>query len=220
MPLTMVNSVTIRPGHLRTRASEKDEPWRWTAHQPLFGDTRTLHFAYDAPDFASLAAFGTVEELWKRVLGPTRGAEAFDRANEAIEAADHTISTDRPDLSYPPDTTERTAFPLAVVTTVRVRPGHADACEELIRKLAEAIPKVGDAARLIAYQSLIGDLHTYWSVRPLRSLEDLDAHRPPPMLLDQAFGAGEGGLVWRAGNEAIVEGRRQIMAYREELSNP
>jgi hypothetical protein len=56
--------------------------------------------------------------------------------------------------------------------------------------------------------------------RPLRSLEELDAQLPAPELLERAFGPGEGGLIWRSGNEAIVEARREIMAYREDLSNP
>lgn len=230
MALTMVNSVTVRSAltrqfedHVRLlaeHASEKGEAWKWTGHQVLFGDTRTLHFAYEAPDFAALSQLGTVEDLWKRAAGPVRGAELFDRTNECIEAAEHTISIDRPDLSYLPDEQDRTAHPFAVVTTARVRPGHSEACEELIRKLAEAIPKVDDPTRLIAYQSMIGDMHLYWTVRPLRGLEALDDATPPADLLTRAFGPGEGGLLWRTGNEAIQEARREIVAYREDLSNP
>jgi hypothetical protein len=229
MPLSMVNSVTLRPAFMRqfeecvtqlaAKSLDKDEPWTWTAHQPLFGNVLTLHFAYNAPDFTALAKLGTVEDLWKRVLGPKRGPELFDRCNECVEAMEHTISIDRPDLSYPPEEIDPAGYPFAVVTAVRVRPGQSDACEELIRKIAEAIPKIDDPARLITFQSIIGDLHSYWTVRPLRSIEDLDTHRPAPELLNQAFGPAEGGLLWRSGNDATLEVRREIMALRPDLSN-
>ena len=229
MALSMVNSVTLRPAAMRSfeecvaqlagKAMEKDEPWSWTAHQPLFGNVRTLHFAYSTQDFAGLAKLGTVEELWKRVLGPKRGTELFDRCNECIEASEHTVSVDRPDLSYPPEETDPARYPFAVVTAVRVRPGQSEACEELIRRIAEAIPKIDDPARILTFQSIVGDLHAYWTVRPLHGIEDLDSHRPAPDLLNEAFGPGEGGLLWRAGNDATLEVRREIMALRADLSN-
>ena len=40
----------------------------------------------------------------------------------------------------------------------RARPGHADALEELVRKVAEAIPKVDDPARISTWQSYFGDM--------------------------------------------------------------
>lgn len=228
MTLSMVNSVTLRPALMRqfeesvaqlaAKASQKDEPWKWTAHQPLFGDARRIHFVYEAPGFAEVAKLGTVEELWTRVMGAQKGAALFDRANECMEASEHTVSIDRLDLSHPPELAPP-AYPYAVVTAARVRPGHAEAAEELIRKIAEAIPKIDDPARIITFQSIVGDLHTYWTVRPLRSLEDIDAQLPAPELLNQAFGPGEGGLIWRTGNEAMVEVRREIMARRDDLSN-
>ncbi|MBW2269450.1 MAG: hypothetical protein JRH16_12815 [Deltaproteobacteria bacterium] len=67
-------------------------------------------------------------------------------------------------------------YPFAVVTTARVRPGHTEACEELIRKIAEAIPKLDDPARISTFQSIVGDLHTYWVVRPLHELSNTGMH--------------------------------------------
>ena len=43
---------------------------------------------------------------------------------------------------------------------------------------------------------------------------------PTPELLNKAFGTAEGGLIWRSGTEAIEQVQRQIMAFREDLSNP
>ena len=109
---------------------------------------------------------------------------------------------------------------MSVVTVLRVRPGHQDAAEELIRKLAEAIPKVDDPARLITYQSVIGDLRTLWTVRPIASLADLDRQLAPNDLLNKAFGSGEGGLIGRAGMEALESVERSILVLRADLSNP
>jgi len=230
MALTIVNSIGIRPdrigqfqaevAQLAQAATDKGEEWRWTAHQTLFGETLVMHFVTLTESFAELEPLGTVEELWTRVLGDKKGQEGFRDTNECVQTVQHTISTLRPELSYPPDEIQPGAHPAAVVTSVRARPGQAEACEELIRKIAEAIPKTGDAARIITNQSVIGDLNVYWTVRPLRSLSELDEQLPAPELLNKAFGPAEGGLLWRTGSEAVEQARREITGYVPELSNP
>lgn len=230
MALTMVNSVRLRPerirdfetlvGELAAAAAGSKEPWRWTAHQPIFGDAQSLHFVYEAEGFAALEKLGTVDELWRRVLGDKRGEERFRETNACLVSAEHTVSIDRPDLSYLPPRAPARPSPLAVVTVVLSRPGHADACEELIRKLAEAIPKVDEPMHIATYQSVTGNLLGYWTVRALETLGQIDALTPTPELLTRAFGAAEGGLIWRSGNEAITQARREILRYREDLSNP
>jgi len=230
MPLIGVNSVTLRPerprafeevvGQLAKKAIEKKERWRWTAHQTRIGDMARLHFVYQAADFGALEALGTVDELYRRVLGEKQGDELFVRSSECIQARQNTLSIERPDLSYAPDATARTAPAFDVVTLVRARPGQHEACEELIRKIAEAIPKAGDPTRLVTYQVVVGDLREYWTTRPLRRLADFDQQLATAELLNRAFGAAEGGLIWRSGNEAIAEVRRELVAYREDLSNP
>ncbi|MGH0036411.1 MAG: hypothetical protein ACQGVK_15395 [Myxococcota bacterium] len=230
MALQIVNSVDLRPdrlvqfrecvGELAAAATQKGETWSWTAHQTLFGTSTRIHFASVAGDFAELEARGTVEELWARVMGEKRGGQGFARANECLQAAEQTISIDRPDLSYEEGLDPAASYPSGIVTLVRARPGHADAAEELIRKIAEAIPKTGDPTRIMTFQTVVGELNTYWTVRPLRELGEIDAQLPPEELLNQAFGPAEGGLVWRSGVEAIDEGRREIMRSVPELSNP
>jgi hypothetical protein len=229
MALTIVNSVGLRPdrmgpfqdqvGRLADTAADKGDPWRWTAHQTLFGQTLVMHFVTQVENFADVDQLGTVEQLWTRVLGEKKGQEGFRDTNECVQTVQQTISTLRPELSHLPDDLQPGAHPAAVITEVRARPGQAEACEELIRKIAEAIPKTGDAARIITNQSLIGDLNLYWTVRPLSSLADLDAQLPAPELLNQAFGPAEGGLLWRTGSEAVEQARREIVGYLPELSN-
>lgn len=229
MPLTAVNSVTLRldrirefeeaVGELAKRAEGKDEKLRWTAHQVAFGKTGNLHFVYGADDFGALEKLGTVEALWQRVMGEKRGAERFQSTSAAVEAGQHTISIDRPELSYPPDSQDR-ASAYSLVTLARIRPGQAEAAEELIRKVAEAIPKTDDPARLTTYEVRFGELQQLWTVRPLASLSEIDEQRPTAELLVDAFGTAEGGLVWRTGTAAMESVSREILVYREELSNP
>ncbi len=229
MPLRTVLSERIRPERLRRyeelvqrvakKAVQKKEAWRWTAHQTAFGELDTIHYVSESADFSAIGARGLTDELVRRVMGEKEGNEILEQASECVLSRQQIIGMERPDLSYPPDRRDRT-HPAAVVTTIRARPGGQEGCEELIRKIAEAIPKAGDPARLLAFQTLVGDLVQYWTVRPVESLSDLDRQLQPADLLNKAFGAAEGGLIFRTGLEAIQEVRRQIVLYREDLSNP
>lgn len=230
MALDRVTSVSLRPDRvlqfqeqvagLARAAAEKDERWRWTAHQTIFGEGLTLHFASRAESFEEIEQQGDVNDLWIRAMGEDAAREGFARANESIQTLAQTISMERPDLSYAEGLGSPADHPYAVVTMVRARPGHTEEAEELIRKIAEAIPKVGDPARMLAFQVMFGEIGAYWSLRPLRSLEDLDRQLPAPELLNQAFGHAEGGLLWRSGTQAIEHARREILRYVPELSHP
>jgi hypothetical protein len=229
MPLTNVLSIQIRPERtqkyqemlreLAEKAVAKRDPGHYTTHQTLLGELGWWHFVSQDDDWRRLSERGTAETVVLRVLGEKDGRRWLQESLECAMAARREVSVDRPDLSYPPDDV-RPIHPAAVVTAVRVRNGGQEAVEELIRKLAEAIPKVGDEARIITYQTLIGDLSQYWTVRPLADLADLDRQTPPPELLNQAFGAGEGGLIYRNGLEAIELARREVVALHRDLSNP
>jgi hypothetical protein len=229
MSLTTVLSEKIRPERVRRyeellqrlakQAVQKKQGWRWTAHQTAFGEVNTLHFVSEAPDFAAIGARGLPDELVRRLLGEKDGDEWLQQANECVLSMQQTISRERPDLSYPPERPDR-RHPVALVTMLRARPGQQEACEELLRKVAEAIPKAGDPARVVAYQTVVGELAQYWTVRPLQDLGELDRQMQPADLLIKAFGAAEGGLIFRTGLGAIEQVRREIAFYREDLSNP
>ncbi len=229
MSIVNVLSVEVRPDELRKyeglchelseQARNRHDPMHWTAHQTRIGGSGALHFVLRAGGFADLDAIGAPEEMFARVLGEKRALDWQKKIDECIVGQRQEISIERPDLSYPPADPAYTA-PLAVVTVARARPGQQDICEELIRKVAEAIPKVDDPARMTCYQTVLGDLAQYWTVRPLESLAELDRQLPPGDLLNQAFGPSEGGLIFRTGLEAMQAVERQIIAYRPELSNP
>lgn len=230
MSLVNVLSIQVRPGanrryeevvaQLAKKAVGKKERFRWTTHQTILGESAAYHFVSRAEDFAGLQARGTPLELFERVLGAQDAAKFQDQSGELAVGTQNVLALERPDLSYPPDDRNPAARPFAMVTVIRARSGRQEAIEELLRKIAEAIPKVDDAARIVSHQTLIGDLRTLWTVRPLASMADLDAQRQPSQLLDAAFGAAEGGLFWRAAMESIETVHRSITAYRPDLSNP
>ena len=231
MPLTNVLTVRVRPEHqlryvdlvtqLAKRAQEKKERLQWTAHRTLFG-TRgpLLHFVSEAADYAGIAARGAPPEMYERVFGPKAGTDWLREVQICTAEQADTLSVDRPDLSYPPERRSPASHPFALVSTIRVRAGGQEAVEELLRKISEAIPKVDDPTRIVAHQSVVGDLRDYWTVRPLRNLGELDRQRMPARLLTDAFGAAEGGLVFRNAMEAMQRVERSIVRYLPELSNP
>ena len=227
MALTTVLSVQVQPDRIRAyetlvqklaeKAAKEDE-FRWTAHQVGFGELGRIHFVARHADWSELGRRFPMNALMEKILGAQQAQKMEEEANACSAGQRYTVGVDRPDLSYPPE--GREILPLAVVTLVRARSGRQDAVEELIRKVAEAIPKVDDPSRILTYQTVLGDLSTYWTVRPLEDLSDLDAQRQPADLLTEAFGPAEGGLVFRAGLEAIEQVERELLIYRPELSNP
>jgi hypothetical protein len=232
MSLTTVFSVRLRPERARVyqegvrricaRAAERKDAFHWTTHQPIAGDVGLLHFVSRVDDWAALAARdATPQLLILRLFGESDGAKLGEELVGCTMEARTVIGRDRPDLSYPPDGSPaaRAASPLAVVTTIRARAGQQDACEELIRKIAEAIPKVDEPARIATYQTLIGDLRSYWTVRPIDSLAELDRQSIPSDLLVRAFGPSEGGLVYRSGIESMETVERSILTLRPDLSH-
>lgn len=230
MTIQVVNTVRLRPERIREfrelvaelahRAEDCDEAWSWLTYQVMFGQDPRLHFVTHCEHFEEIQKLGTVESLWRRVVGMEKGSEHFLEASECIETSEPAVSLLRPELSYMTETMSYRTHPYASVIGAQARPGHADALEELMRKVAEAIPKVDDPARISSWQRYFGEMATYYSVRPLASFADIDAQRMAPDLLDQAFGPAEGGLIWRAGMDAIQQARRQLLVYVPELSHP
>jgi hypothetical protein len=228
MALFTTLSNQIRPEALRRyeaavqrlaeAARKAKEKLHWTAYQTVFGSQLRFHFSSSADTFRALEERGTVPELAGRVLG--NGALAWlDEIGACTVDQRFIVSTERADLSYRRSDLTPAQTRAASVSRLHARLGARESAEELIRKLAEAIPKVDDPTSLITRQVLVGNVAEYILIRPLRSLADLDAQRSPEQLLTQAFGAGEGGLVFRAGGDALESVEREIVVYREDLSN-
>ena len=130
-----------------------------------------------------------------------------------------TLGVQRPDLSYVKEPAQGVA-PLASLSRFRARPGAQHLIEELLRQIAEAIPKSGEPGSVAAAQAVFGDMLGYWLVRPLQKLADLDRQSVGRDLLIKAFGKPEGERIFRSGLEGVDRLEREITVYREDLSNP
>jgi hypothetical protein len=227
MSLMTVLSVSLRPDRfslyearvqrLAEKAVAKKEPFEWAAHQVMAGALGTIHFTSEARDWATLSTREPIDMLIRKIMGDTEGTQFIDQLSECVLSERYTIGQERTDLSYPPDQQSQMK-PFGTVTIFRARPGGQDAVEELIRKVAHAIPQTKDPRRFMAYQTVMGDLRTYWAVVPLADVAELDAMLPLPELLHKAFGA-EGALIYRSGIDAIERLERQLTVLRPELSN-
>jgi hypothetical protein len=204
---------------LAAEARKKREEWRWTAHQVGFGSLARIYYVSEHPDYADLEKHGDVPALFERVLGVTKGRKLLDEANECLVSNQRTLGVQRLDLSYVKEPAQGVA-PLASLALFRARPGAQHLVEELLRQIAEAIPKCGEPGSVAAAQSVIGDMLGYWTVRPLQKLADLDRQSVGRALLIKAFGKQEGERIFRNGLEGVDRLEREITVYREDLSNP
>jgi hypothetical protein len=230
MALHTVLTVQVQPSalvryiagiqRLAEAARKKKEKFTWGTYQTLFGERMLFHFVSSAETFGQLGTRGTVPELVARVLGAAEAPRFQEEVGSCIVEQGLTVGIDRPDLSYVRGELQPSEVRAASVTRVRIRSGAREGFEELLRKIAEAIPKLDEPAQLITRQIIIGNTAEYVAIRPLRELADLDAQRAPDRLLTDAFGGGEGGLIFRTGGDAIEHIEREIVAYVDELSNP
>jgi hypothetical protein len=226
MALLSVLSARIRPERARAyeegvrriaqRAAERKEKAHWQAQEVAFGSMGTLYLIQEFADWAGLGEQDPPPTYLTRLFGEREGTKLYHEISECLAELRYTVSQDRPDLSYAPNV--RATPALTLVTFLRARPGSLPACEELIGKVAEAIPKADDPSRLLAYQTVIGDLRTYWTVRPIQRVEELDQVLPPQELLVRAFGAAEGDRIYRKGIDALQHAERQMTVLRPDLS--
>ena len=227
MALVTVLSAYTRPGRsaayeanvrrIAQRAADRKERLHWQAQQVAFGSIGTLYFVQEHADWATLGEQDPPPVYLARLFGEREGAKLYHEMAECLAELRYTVSQERPDLSYTPHGPV-TSPALTLVTFLRARPGGLPACEELIGKVAEAIPKADDPSHLFAYQTVIGDLRTYWTVRPIQRVEELDQVLPPKELLVRAFGVDDGDRLYRKGIDALQRAERQMTVLRPDLS--
>ena len=208
-----------RVAELATEARKREEGWRWTAHEVKFGPLARIYYVSRHEDHADVEKRGDPEALFKRVLGEKKGRRQLEETNECLVSSDRTLGVPRPELSYPQEPAQTIAR-ISSLALVRARPGLQHVVEEMLLKIAEAIPKSGESASITSVQALTGDMLSYWIVRPLDRLADLDQQSVGRDLLIKAYGQNEGDQIFRSGLEATDQLQREITAYREDLSNP
>jgi hypothetical protein len=229
MPLMSMKQVRVKPERTRRYerliqrlakgAREKKEKWHWEAHQSAFGSLGSVFFVTAYASYQELAALGDFANLVLRIEGEQEAERMLEEIGQSLEAQQLRISIDRPDLSYPPEPIAGIA-PATLLTVARARPGRQEGVEELLRRFTDAIPKTDDPARVMIFQTVIGDISEYTMVRPLQSIADLDDQNLMPELLNKAFGSAEGGLIYRSGLEAVECLERSVVVYRGDMSNP
>ena len=227
MSLLSVVTVSVRPektsayeDHVHSlayKAKSARESFEWAAREEITGNLGTFHFVSEAADWAAFAGREALPVFARRVLGESRGSQFLDGVNSCVTSRTSAIGRERLDLSQPPKAgAEHTA--MNMVTLLQVRAGGEEAGEELIRKVAQALPKTNDPRRFLTYQAFTGNPRLYWIVSPLAELADLDRMLSPQELLQKAFGA-EGAKIHRAGLDAVERMERRITVLRPELSN-
>ena len=228
MPILTVTRYEVRPDaiaaweedvqRLSERAREKEDATRWRTSQVAAGRLGAYYVALQSDTVEEAAGRDPAPILFQRLFGEKEGAKMAARAAGCLTQAETQVLRDRPDLSYPPEEgREAIAF---VITRMTVRGGRQDAAEELIRKVAEAVPKAGEDRRFTVLQPLLGDMREIAAVRPIYQLSELDDAAPVSDLLGRAFGASEGGLIFRAGTEALESLQSELALVRPDLSHP
>ena len=202
---------------LAEKARKGDEAWHWTAHQVGFGPLARIYYTSAHEDHADVEKHGDPRALFARVFGEKEGRKKLGEATACQVSSERTLGLLRPDLSYAQEP-GAVVSKLSSVALVRARPGRQSDVEELLRKVAEAIPKAGESARIAGVQALTGDMAVYWIVRSLDSLADLDRQAFGRDLLVKAYGEEEGGRAFET--DAVDRLEREITVYREDLSNP
>lgn len=200
------------------RAGEKKDRLHWGCAQVAGGELGAFQIVIPAESFAEAAGRETPAALIGRLFDAKEAERLVADSSSAITGLSSAILRERPELGYASEETRRQPV-AAVVTRMIVRPGHRDACEELLRKIAEAIPKTDDIRRFRVYQPLVGDLRLLAAVRPIFALAELDEATSVEELLHQAFGMAEGGLVFRAGLEGAEALTSELLLMRPDLSH-
>ena len=203
---------------LSKAAAEKDYERPWTAYQTVHGVIGNISFITHHENWRDLAQQAPPATIFQDLFGPEQGRTLFAEATACLDEMESIVAVDRPELSYSEGRLEQIP-PFMQFTRIRARAGAQEECEELIRKLAEAIPKVDDPTRFTAWQTLMGDRLTYGVAFPLSGIGDLDGRLSPVALLEKAFGSSEGSLIYRQGRQAISELQTSVSVYREDLSN-
>ncbi len=204
---------------LAEKARKDTQSQKWIAYQTLAGQAGRYLYASEVESWADLATRERPPEHVVRLFGEKQGREVFEQISRGIEHMEQCVFLRREDLSHIEPPSGEPA-PLMLRTVLRVSPGGQDTCEELIRRVSEAVPKVNDERRFATLQTLIGELTEYSIIQPIREPALLDRQHTIPELLDEAFGAAEGGLILRSGREAIQSIRTDLWTYRSDLSNP
>jgi hypothetical protein len=226
MPLFSVSEYTVRPEKFRdfeklvasiADAARKDaKTGTWMTLTTAIGPARNVSIVMQSETFAERAKIEPGEQLLRRLLGEKKGVEALQAWYECVEDGNSRVLRDRPDLSYPAPPGK--PCPFVMLTRIRSflagRRRSRSSCQT-----RGGDPKTDDPRRFMTLQPYFGDLREYVTAVGLDHPEQLDAMAAPAELLTRAFGMAEGGLISRAGMQAMAHATRELLMLRPDLSH-
>ena len=202
------------------RAKQDAATFKWTARVSQGSEGRIISFLSSVEGYAELASREDPDAALRRLYGEADGEAILTALGEGIQSSSSMVLTPREDLSSSALPQPGAAPQLVQVTRLRVTPGGALGCEQLIRQVVEAAAKVDEQRRYNVLQAVLGDLTTYVSVQVIGDPSELDRQAPLPELLSEAYGQEQAETIFREGTSCIAEAEAELSVLRPDLSNP
>ena len=229
MPLTTSLRVSVRIGDIIeheeavrrvAEKAKKDKPaLDWIAYQIYAGEGGLYFYTSQAEIMAEILARETTPAMVLRLFGEKNGTALLKQINQGVESIQTLAFQPREDLSCAAEPSLDQPAPFVLRSRIRVCRGGQRACEELLRKVTEAVSKVDDERRFTTLQTVLGDAMEYSIVQLIHDPTQLDRERRVPDLLNAAYGAAEGGALLNAGRDAIDSIQVDLSIHRPDLSS-
>ena len=200
------------------RARQDKDTFKWNARITTGAAGRTIGFVSRVEGFAELSTREEPDAMIRRLFGEADGTALLESLGEGVTSSSYTVSTIRDDLSNSPPQPAESA-PLILLTRIRATRDGVLGVEELIRKVGEAVTKVGDERQTLVLQTTIGDLRGYTVAQAVSDPAQLDKQATVPELLLKAFGQSEGEKIFSEGTACIEQVETELSTARPDLSN-
>ena len=202
------------------RAKQDADTFKWTARVSEGSEGRIISFLSSVEGYAELASREDTDAALRRLYGEADGEAVLRALGEGIQSSSSQVLSPREDLSNQALPQPGSAPELVQVTRLRVTPGGALGCEQLIRQVVEAAAKVDEQRRYNVLQTVLGDLRTYAVVQVISDPAQLDRQAPVPELLAEAYGQEQAETIFREGTACVAEAEAELSVLRPDLSNP
>ncbi len=202
------------------RAKQDKDIFKWTARVSEGSEGRIISFLSSVEGYAELASREPIDAALRRLYGEADGEAVLRSLGEGIQSSSSQVLSQREDLSSQALPQPGAAPELVHVTRLRVTPGGAQGCEQLIRQVVEAAAKVDEQRRYNVLQTVLGNLQTYAVVQVISDPAQLDRQAAVPELLAEAYGQERADAIFLEGTACIADAEAELSVLRPDLSNP
>ncbi len=202
------------------RAKQDADTFKWTARVSEGSEGRIISFLSPVEGYAELASREPIDAALRRLYGEADGEAVFRSLGEGIQSSSSQVLSPREDLSSQALPQPGSAPELVHVTRLRVTPGGAQGCEQLIRQVVEAAAKVDEQRRYNVLQTVLGDLRTYAVIQVISDPAQLDRQAAIPELLAEAYGQKQAETMFLEGTACVADAEAELSVLRPDLSNP